>query len=85
MIRKSILALAAIAALGTAAVATSSDAAAKKGGWHGHHHHHHGHGHHHHGHGHRHFRIGFYAPAYYAPTCYRVITPYGYVRKICRY
>jgi hypothetical protein len=77
MIRKSILALAAIAAIGGATIATSSDAAAKKGGWHGHHHHHHF--------GHRGFRVGFYgAPAYYG-NCFKVITRRGYLKTVCSY
>ncbi|BAT60953.1 hypothetical protein GJW-30_1_03503 [Variibacter gotjawalensis] len=86
MIRKTIFALAALAAVTGAAVATSSDASAKgfkggyKGGFHGHHHHG--------GHwGHRHFRVGFYGPAYsyYAPDCVKVITPRGYVKRVCYY
>jgi hypothetical protein len=63
MIRKSIIALAAIATLGAAALApTSASAWGFKGGWHGHHHHHHG------------FRgvgLGFYGANYVvAPDCY---------------
>lgn len=62
MIRKSILALTAIAALGAAALApTSASAWGFKGGW----------GHHGWGHG---FGIGFYDPGYvdYTPDCYLV-------------
>ncbi len=95
MFRKTILALAAIAAIGGAAVATASDASAKgfKGGhgkhFHGKHFHgKHFHGHHHHGHwGHRGVRLGFYGgPTYaYAPDCVRVITPRGFVKRVCYY
>jgi len=62
MIRKTVLALTAIAALGTAALApTSASAWGFKGGWHGHHHHHHGIG------------FGFYGPSYVvASDCYWV-------------
>ena len=81
MIRKSILALAAVAALGLTA-AGSTDALAKGkgghhgGGWHKHHHHHHG-GHH----WRRGFRIGFYAPAY--EECYKVVTRRGRIKLVC--
>lgn len=64
MIRKSILALTALAALGTAALApTSASAWGFKGGW--------GWGHHHHFHG---VGLGFYGPRYveFAPSCYYV-------------
>ena len=77
MVRKLALTLAAIAALGTAALAVgTSPAEAKKFGFHAHH------SHHHHWHGHR-YR-GFYGPALvsYAYTgCYvkkLVPTPWGY-------
>ena len=78
MIRKSILALTAIAALGTVALApTSASAWGFKGGFH---HHHHGFGW---GHG---YGIGFVgAPAYVlAPSCYYVkrYTRSGLVKMI---
>lgn len=80
MIRKSILALTAVAALGTVALApTSASAWGFKGGFH----HHHGFGW---GHG---YGIGFVgAPAYVlAPDCYYVkkITRSGFVKviKVC--
>jgi hypothetical protein len=72
MFRKLILAIAATAALGAAALAPT---AASAGGWHGHHHGWHGH------HGwHRGF--GFYGPVYASGgDCYYVrrvvFTPYG--------
>jgi len=76
MIRKSILGLAAIAALGAAALApTSASAFGFKGGW----------GHHGWGHG----GFGFYGPGYvtYAPDCYLVkrFNRYGEVRfvRVC--
>ena len=79
MIRKSMLALAAIATLGAAALApTSASAWGFKGGWHGW------------GHGWGH---GFYGPAYgvsyvdVVPSCYYVkkINRFGQVRliKVC--
>ena len=78
MIRKSMLALAAIATLGTAALApTSASAWGYKGwGWGHHHHHHFGLG------------YGFYGPRYvYGGDCYFVkrINKYGQVRliKVC--
>ncbi len=78
MIRKSILALAGVAALGAAALApTSASAWGFKGGWH-------------HGFGHG---FGFYGPAYgvsyvdVVPSCYYVkkINRFGQVRliKVC--
>lgn len=82
MIRKSMLALAAIATLGTAALAPTSASALtiKLGsgwGW-GHHHHHFGHG------------YGFYGPRYvYGGDCYFVkrVNKYGVVRlvRVCSY
>jgi hypothetical protein len=79
MIRKSLLALAAVAALGLTAASTT-DALAKKGGggfkgggWH-HHHNHHGFR--------RGFRVGFYAPY---QECVKVITRRGNVKVICTY
>ena len=81
MIRKSLLAIAAVATLGTAALApTSASAWGFKGGW----------GHHHHwGHGYG-YGIGFVgAPAYVtlASDCYYVkkITRSGFVKiiKVC--
>jgi hypothetical protein len=79
MIRKSILALAAIATLGAAALAPTSASAWGKGGWH------HGHGW---GHG-----FGFYGAGYgvsyvdVVPSCYYVkkINRFGAVRmiKVC--
>ena len=80
MMRKSILALAAIAALGLT-TATATDALAKGkggwkgGGWHKHHHHHGGR------HWRRGFRVAFYAPAY--DECVRVITPRGRIKIVC--
>jgi hypothetical protein len=78
MIRKSMLALAAIATLGTVALApTSASAWGYKGwGW--------GFGHHHHFHGH----YGFYAPrVVIGGDCYFVkrVNRHGYVRliKVC--
>lgn len=83
MFRKLIIAAAATAALGAAALAPTSASAAP--GWHGPGHHgHHGH----HGWRGRGFGFGFYGPTYVAgPDCYlvkRVVkTPYGYrVRRI---
>ena len=82
MIRKSILALTAIAALGTVALApTSASAWGFKGGW----------GHHGFGDGYGYgYRVGFIgAPTYVtlAPSCYYVkkITRSGFVRliKVC--
>lgn len=85
MLRKSMIALAAVAALGLTAVA-STDALAKGGkggfGWKG------GGFHHHHGYGlRRGISVGFYGPAYYAPSydCYRVITPRGRIKLVCSY
>jgi hypothetical protein len=79
MIRKSILALTAIATLGAAALAPTSASAWGKGGWH------HGHGW---GHG-----FGFYGAGYgvsyvdVVPSCYYVkkINRFGAVRmiKVC--
>ena len=85
MIRKSIFALAAIAAVGTAVLATSSDAQAwgKKGWYPGKHiGKHFGHGHFGHGFGHR-YGYGFGALALVAPDCYQVITRRGFVRTVC--
>ena len=80
MIRKSILALTALTALGAAALApTSASALTIKGGWGwgggwGHHHHFHGVG------------FGFYGPRYIdvGPSCYYVkrINRYGNVRLV---
>jgi hypothetical protein len=72
MFRKIILAIAATAAIGAAALTPTTASAAWHGGWHGGHHW---------GGGPR-FGIGFYAPAYaFAPRCYLVRrwvpTPYG--------
>lgn len=78
MIRKSMLALAAIVTLGTAALApTSASAWGLHHGW--------GFGHHPH---HLGFGLGFYGPRYvYADDCYFVkrINKYGQVRlmKVC--
>ncbi|MGE3148796.1 MAG: hypothetical protein AB7K04_06985 [Pseudorhodoplanes sp.] len=70
MIRKTILALSAIVAMGAAALAPTSASAGWHKGWHGHHHHW--------GHG---FRVGFYTPYVYGGSCYTVKkfvgTPYG--------
>jgi len=78
MIRKSILAVAAIATLGAAALApTSASAWGKGGGWG------------HHGWGHGGIGLGFYGANYvdYTPSCYYVkkITRFGDVRliKVC--
>jgi hypothetical protein len=80
MFRKIILALAATAAIGTAAITPTT---ASAHGWHG------GHGHHGHGHfwGGPRFGVGFY-PAYYGGYgggCYYVKklvpTPYGVIPK----
>jgi hypothetical protein len=74
MIRKSLLALAAIATVGAAALAPTSASA-----WGFKHHHHWGHG----------FGWGFYGPGYvtYAPDCYLVkrINRFGEVRfvRVC--
>jgi len=84
MIRKSLLAIAAVATLGTAALApTSASAWGYKGGFH---HHHHGFGW---GHGYG-YRVGFIgAPTYVtlAPSCYYVkkYTRSGLVKiiKVC--
>ena len=76
MIRKSMLALAAIATVGAAALAPTSASA-----WGFKHHHHWGHGHG--------FGFGFYGPGYvtYAPDCYIVkrINRFGEVRfvRVC--
>jgi hypothetical protein len=73
MIRKTLLGLAAVAALGTAALAPTSASA-----W--------GFGHHHHGWGHG-FGFGIYAPTVVAADCYLVkrVNRYGVVRtyKVC--
>jgi len=75
MFRKSLLALAAVAALGTAALAPTSASAwhPKHGGWHGHHHGHHG--------WHRGVAFGVFGPAYAYGGCVMkkrwVDTPYG--------
>ena len=74
MIRKSILALTAIAALGTVTLApTSASAWGFKGGWGGHHHHFHG-------------GWGFYGARYVdvGPDCYYVkrINRFGEVRLV---
>ena len=77
MFRKLVLTLAATAALGTAALTTTSTpAAAWKGGFHGHHHHHH--------HGHWRGGFRFYTPAHVGyrayDSCLRrrvVATPWG--------
>ena len=76
MIRKSLLALAAIATLGTAALApTSASAWGFKGGWGHHHHHGWGHG------------FGFYGVRYIGPHCYWVkrINRFGVLRvyRVC--
>jgi hypothetical protein len=77
MIRKSILALAGIAALSAAALAPTSASAWGKGGWG------------HHGWGHGFGGIGFYGASYVdvVPTCYYVkkVTRFGDVRliKVC--
>jgi hypothetical protein len=76
MIRKSMLALAAVATLGTVALAPTSASAWGYKGW--------GFGHHHHFHGH----YGFYAPrVVIGGDCYFVkrVNRYGYVRliKVC--
>ena len=64
MFRKLALAVAAIAALGTAGLSVSTTPAeAKKGGWHGHHHHKHWHG------GYR-FHRGPYYASYGYSGCY---------------
>jgi hypothetical protein len=69
MIRKTILIVAAAAALGTTALAPTT-ASAAGGGWHGHHHHGHGHGH-----SHRwHRGFGFYGPAFPVYAGYRDCT-----------
>ncbi|MBX3554198.1 MAG: hypothetical protein KIT85_11800 [Pseudolabrys sp.] len=72
MFRKSLLALAAVAALGTAALAPTS-ASAWHGGWHGHHHGHHG--------WHRGIGFGVFGPTYAYGGCVMkkrwVDTPYG--------
>ena len=83
MIRKSLIALAAIATLGTAALAPTTASAKWKGGWHGHHH-----GFHHGFHGYRGVGLGFYGASYVvAPDCYLVkrITRSGFVKmiKVC--
>ena len=73
MIRKFVIAAAAIATLGTASLAVTTTPAAAAGGFH----------HGHHSHGHRHFGHGFrfYGPAYsYYDSCLRrtwVINRYG--------
>jgi len=89
MIRKFALALAAVAAIGVAGLASATDASAKPVGWHGG-------GVHigvgfgpHYGYGwrHRHWapRVGFYAPVY-GPgyDCWRVRTKRG-TRVVCSY
>lgn len=77
MIRKSILALTAIAALGTVALAPTSASAWGYKGWGG------GWGHHHHFHG---VGFGFYGPRYIdvGPSCYYVkrINRHGNVRLV---
>lgn len=84
MLRKTMLALTAIAALGLTATASTGEAHAKKG-WHkghGWHHKHKGwgwkHRHWHHGHGFR-----FYVPAV-GPDCFKVYR-YGRIRVVCSY
>ena len=88
MIRKSLLALAAVAALGAGAL-SSTDAFAKKGG-------HHGHGWHKggvhigigHGYGWRHRywapSVGIYTTGY-DYGCYKVVTPRGRIKLVCSY
>jgi hypothetical protein len=78
MIRKTFLAVAAVAALGAAALApTSASAWGIKGGWHGHHHHH------------WHGGLGFYGVNYVGPDCYWVkrYNKFGQPRlvKVCSY
>jgi hypothetical protein len=74
MIRKTMIAAAAIATLGTAALAPTSASAWGYKGWHGWHGHHHW--------GHRHF--GFYGVRYIGPDCYLVkrITRSGLVKLV---
>jgi hypothetical protein len=67
MIRKTILIVAAAAALGTTALAPTT-ASAAGGGWHGHHHHGHGHSHR------WHRGFGFYGPAFPVYAGYRDCT-----------
>jgi hypothetical protein len=77
MLRKTLIAVAAVAALGTVALAPTS-ASAGKFGFH-HHHHHHGHFHG--------FGWGF-APSYVVSNCYltKKPTPFGWrVVKVCEY
>lgn len=73
MFRKSLLALAAVAALGAAALAPTSASAWHGGGWHGHHHGHHG--------WHRGVGFGVFGPTYAYGGCVMkkrwVDTPYG--------
>jgi hypothetical protein len=78
MFRKTTLALAAIAALGVAALAPTSASAGWKGKhWHGHHSWHGKHW----GHGGYGFGINYYAPSYVYGGCYSVkrivATPFG--------
>lgn len=81
MLRKSVLALAAIAALGATAVSSTDALAKKPGGWKG--------GGWHHHHQHPHFGWRFFGPrvGLYAPTqeCVKVITRRGIVKVICTY
>jgi hypothetical protein len=81
MFRKSMIALATIAALSTTAL-VSADAFAKPngggwgkgGGWAGAWHHHH-------------FgrSYGFYGFGGYEPDCYQIVTRRGFVRTVCSY
>jgi hypothetical protein len=67
MIRKTILIVAAAAALGATSLAPTA-ASAAGGGWHGHHHHGHGHSHR------WHRGFGFYGPAFPVYAGYRDCT-----------
>jgi hypothetical protein len=82
MIRKTILAIAAVAALGAVATTDASAKGWKGGGFHkGGIHFGFGHGYRHH----RHWgpRVTFYAPAY--NDCYKVVTRRGRVKLVCSY
>ena len=87
MIRKSLIALAAIATLGAAALApTAASAKGFKLGFK--HHHHHFHGHHHH-YGHRYFGRVRYGVTVIGSDCYwtKKLTRWGTIRpvKVCVY
>ena len=75
MFRKTILALAAVATVGAAALAPTAASAGWKGGWH---HGHHGWGHGYGGYG---YGVSLYNPYIYDGGCYKVKkfvnTPYG--------